>query len=178
MGRFATLFGQTGRRNAAEIKAPQVLTDIAQSVKRCELFSKLSPAERREALDLDDFYLQSLLDARRGRGTIVHVGVDLSFTSRMTDSDIEEAVRITRLQKQAMAASEAGNHREAIRLLEQIVHIAPFDSISMMSLGVQYANLRNGAEAVRWLERALRVDPDNDRIRRNLSAIKRDFGVA
>jgi Tfp pilus assembly protein PilF len=45
----------------------------------------------------------------------------------------------------------------------------------MMSLGVQYAYLRDGRKAVECLERALRSDPGNQRIRNNLQGIREDF---
>ena len=142
-----------------------------------ELFAKLTPDEKRRALDLDDFYLQSILDARSGKAKVVEIGTKSAFVEKLTDDDIKEAIGLVRLQKKAVAASERGNHREAIGLFEKILEKAPFDSISLMSIGVQYAHLRDGQKAVQYLEKALKSDPTNHRIRGNLQAIREDFGL-
>jgi tetratricopeptide (TPR) repeat protein len=141
------------------------------------LFAKLTENEKRSALELDDFYLQSILDARSGKAKVVEIGTDSTFVEKMTDHDIKEAIDLVRLQKKAVAASERGNHREAIQCFESILVKAPFDSISMMSIGVQYAHLRDGRTAVQYLERALKSDPSNQRIRGNLQAVREDFGL-
>jgi tetratricopeptide (TPR) repeat protein len=141
------------------------------------LFAKLTLDEKRRALDLDDDYWQSILDARKGKTKVVEVGTDTGFVSKLSDGDIRQAIEVVRLQKKATAASAAGNHKEAIKRFEAIVAKAPFDSISMMSLGVQYAYLRDGGKAVQCLKRALQSDPDNQRIRGNLEGVRREFGL-
>jgi hypothetical protein len=75
-----------------------------------ELFANLTVDEKRAALDFDEFYLQSILDARQGKAQVIEVGFDNKFVERMTDEDIREAIELTRLQKRALAASEAGIH--------------------------------------------------------------------
>ena len=141
------------------------------------LFAKLTLDEKRQALELDDFYLQSILDARQGKARVMEVGTDTGFVKKMTDADLRQAIEIVRLQKRAKTAGDTGRHREAIDLYEQIVRKVPFDSIALMSLGVQYAYLREGRKAVHYLEKALKADPGNGRIRGNLEAVRDDFGL-
>lgn len=137
-----------------------------------ELFPRLSLEEKRKALDLNEFYLQSILKARKGQLQIVNVDTDAGFVDRMTEDDIMEAIELARLSRKA---TDTTDHREAIRIFEQIVAKAPFDSISMMSIGVRYANLGDGRKAVDYLEKALRSDPKNERIRSNLQGIRQHF---
>jgi tetratricopeptide (TPR) repeat protein len=139
-----------------------------------ELFPLLSLEEKRRVLDLNEFYLQSTLSARRGRVNVVDAGMNSEFVDRMTDQEIMEAIELARLSREA---TDATDHRKAIRIFEQIVAKAPFDSISMMSIGVHYAGLGDGRKAVSYLEKALRSDPNNQRIRENLEGIRQYFGL-
>jgi tetratricopeptide (TPR) repeat protein len=142
------------------------------------LFARLTPEEKREALDINfnESDLQTFYDARKGKVKLQYPA-GREFLSKMTEDDIKQAIEILRLQKKALAAAEAGNHREAIRQFETIVKKAPFDSISMMSIGVQYAQLGDARKAVQCLRKALKSDPTNQRIRANLQAIRGHFGL-
>ncbi len=145
--------------------------------KRKELFQRLTLEEKRKVLDLSEFYLRSVLDAKSGRAKVHEIDTGTEYVQKMTDDDIKEAIELARLQRKATAATEAGNHRGAIRIYEQICAKAPFDSISMMSIGIHYAHLGDGPKAVRYLEKALQSDPNNQRVRRNLESIRRDLGL-
>lgn len=144
------------------------------------LFSQLTATEKRRALELDDFFLQCVLKSRHGAAVVGGVGVDeqLALAAKLSDEDIRRAIEIVEWHKQALAASDGGDHQAAIVCFEKIIHVAPFDAISWMSLGVQHANLQNGPSAVECLERALVEDPDNERIRANLKAVRADFEIA
>jgi tetratricopeptide (TPR) repeat protein len=154
-----------------------VPSPVCDNRRQRELFAQLSDDEKRRALDLDDFYLQSVLDARKGKARVVAVGLDTRFVERLTEEDIKTAIDIMRLQKKAIAASEAGRHREAITNFEKIIAKAPFDCISMMSIGVQYAYLQDSCRAVEYLKRALKIDPHNSRIRENLQSVQQHFAM-
>ena len=140
-----------------------------------ELFPTLSLDEKRKLLDLTEWYLQSVLSARKGgEAKLVNVGVEADFVEKLSDDEIREAIELSRLTQKA---STADNPKEALRLFKQIVDRVPFDSISMLSIGVCYANLGQGRKAVSYVEKALESDPDNERIRQNLEAIRQHFGL-
>ena len=167
-------------RRTEEERKRREQEDKAQAEKESKRSSFLAPLtheEKREVLDLNDFYLQSVLDARKGEVRLVDSGTNGRLVAKLSEDDIKQAIQIVRLQKKALAAAEAGNRREAIKLFEAIIAKAPFDSISMMSIGVQYAQLQDGRKAVQYLERVLKSDPANQRIRGNLEAIREDFGL-
>ncbi|OQC68254.1 MAG: hypothetical protein BWX48_00136 [Verrucomicrobia bacterium ADurb.Bin006] len=44
-----------------------------------ELFANLTAEEKRAALDFDEFYLRSILDARQGTAHVVEVGFSNKF---------------------------------------------------------------------------------------------------
>lgn len=108
---------------------------LSQLFGKKELFTALSDREKREALDLAEQYLQSILDSRRGDGVTITLGGQRPFLSRLTDDDIRSAIEIVRLQKKAMAASERDDHGAAAKYYEEICARAPFDAVSLMSLG-------------------------------------------
>jgi len=139
-----------------------------------ELFPKLTIEEKRKVLDLQQWYLVSVLSARKGQLKIVNVGVEYPFLDRLSDTEIEEAIGLIRLCQKATNASDP---KESIRIYEQIIKKAPFDSISMLSIGVCYANLGNGRKAISYVEKALKINPNNQRIRDNLNGIRRHFGL-
>lgn len=111
---------------------------------------------------------------QKGEAKLVNVGVEADFVKKLSDDEIREAIELSRLTQKA---STADNPKEALRLFKQIVDRVPFDSISMLSIGVCYANLGQGRKAVSYVEKALESDPDNERIRQNLEAIRQHFGL-
>ena len=156
---------------------PETGTDKGNAV---ALFERLTTAEKRRALNLDEGFLQSVLKSRNDGAVVAGIEVDgrVSLVAIMSDDDIRQATEIVKLHKQAIEASEASEHQTSIECFERIVKLAPFDAISWMSLGVQHAFLHNGHMAVDCLQRALLEDPDNERIRNNLHEIRADFGIA
>ena len=138
-----------------------------------ELFSALSPAEKRKALDLNEVVLQSILAARNG-ANIINVAPGAEFVEKMTDDEIRQAIELGALSRKATNTTDDS---DAIRIFEQVIARAPFDSISLMSAGVRYANLGDGHKAIAYLEKALKSDPGNSRIRNNLEGVRNHFGL-
>lgn len=155
--------------------APQTTSSGAAASNHRPFFSTLSPGERLRALDFSEFYWQSVLDARRGSGVHVDNDPSTAFVPKLSDGEITQAIALCRLNARAVAVAESGNWREAVRLYQQICAIAPFDPIAWMSLGVQYAQGGDGRSGVKYLEKALQIDPGNQRVRENLRAVKAYF---
>jgi len=139
-----------------------------------ELFPQLSLEEKRRLLNLSESSLQMVLSSREAQFTLVDAGMNIKFLEKMSDDEIMAAMELIRL---CQKATNAADPRESIRIYEKIIAKAPFDSISMLSIGVCYANLGDGRKAVSYVERALRSDPDNQRIRQNLEGIRQHFGL-
>jgi tetratricopeptide (TPR) repeat protein len=137
-----------------------------------QMFSQLSLEEKQRALELNETQLLMIQNARQ-LATNVPIPEIPSFVDKMTDSDIMEAIQLSRL---VHMATEIKNHQQAITLFEQILIRAPFDSTSMMSIGVRYANLGDAKKAIDHLEKALQINPKNQRIHNNLQAVKQHFG--
>ena len=132
--------------------------------------AQLTDGEKRRLLEFNEGFFVAALAARRNKMTTS--GASSDILAKMTEAEISEFIELKRLNQKAVAASGQGDHSEALRYFSEACRRAPFDAISMMSMGVSYAYLGDGRNAVKCLEKALALDPRNERIRTNLRSIK------
>jgi tetratricopeptide (TPR) repeat protein len=66
----------------------------------------------------------------------------------------------------------ARDYDEALRLFQQALELNPYCDMAVMGCGVCLFEQGKTAEALEWMERAVRLNPHNEKARRNLSAIK------
>jgi tetratricopeptide (TPR) repeat protein len=139
-----------------------------------ELFPKLTLEEKRTLINLNEWYLEGVLSSREGKTEIVDTEQKYDFIEKLDDEEIKEALELLRLSAEGERAS---NPKDALKIFQKLAKRAPFDSIALLSIGVCYANLGNGKEAVSYVEKALEIDPENERIKENLEGIKQHFGL-
>lgn len=94
-------------------------------------------------------------------------------THEITQEDFEWAKQVEQIVNKAFALGQRGNSRESILHYKKALELAPGCDLFLMSIGVGYANLRQKAKAVRYLERAAQISPNNLRIRDNLNNAQR-----
>ena len=87
------------------------------------------------------------------------------------------AGEIQRLQESVESGQKAdgiagSNMKEAARLYKKAAEANPYNALALLSHGVAVANLGNLREGIKWVEKALKVDPGNERIRSNLKGMK------
>lgn len=70
------------------------------------------------------------------------------------------------------SAADRSDYPQDIEIYKKILEIAPWDSISVMSIGSSYWNSGDKENALRWMEKAHVMDPENQRIKSNLAGIK------
>jgi tetratricopeptide (TPR) repeat protein len=92
-------------------------------------------------------------------------------THEFTQEDVEWAKRIEVIVDKAFALGQRGKYSESIQQYKLALEVAPGCDLFLMSIGVGYANLRQKANAVRYLERAAQISPGNMRIRENLDGV-------
>jgi tetratricopeptide (TPR) repeat protein len=139
-----------------------------------EFFSELSVDEKRTLINLTEPFLQGVLSSREGKTEVIDVEGKYGFIEKLSDEEIKEAIELARLYT---AGERATSPQEALKTFEQLEKRAPFDPIVFLSIGVCYANLGKGKEAVSYVEKALKMDPENARIKDNLKGIKQHFGL-
>ena len=154
--------------------------------KRPKLFAGFTPAEQRELSDRALTYLvlhrklrggevasdrvQTTEEYRQEEGAVGFRDDDL--VGRMSDAELDALIEIKELNRQADATSGP----TAIKLYKQILKRAPWDEIAMMSIGVEYAQAGQFPTAISWLERAAKANPDDNRVKKNLAAVKAAAG--
>lgn len=131
---------------------------------------------RMDLLWLDPPHLAQVEKAMGGDAVItVTMGGD---SSQMRDHDITRediawAKQIEKLVDIAFAAGERGDYRKSIEHYKKALALAPGCDLFLMSIGVGYAYMGEKAKALRYVERAAGISPDNSRIRDNLAQVRR-----
>ncbi len=145
---------------------------VAASSQTIDLFSELSPDEKRTALSLDRNSLEKELQRRIENPA---GGDSSSLVTRLAEADLQAAITLQELRRKADAAADDGDFEYVVHCYQQIVEHAPFDALSWMKLGLEYSHLGEGIEAVACLERAAEEDSENEEIVATLAALQREF---
>jgi tetratricopeptide (TPR) repeat protein len=145
-------------------------------------FTNWTAAEKRRILELDVGYIQSERAITHLDREIVRVDLsgrspteraqDGQLIARLSDDEFAFLRQYHALQREADASDARGDWRGAIRAYEQMFEMAPWDAIAPMSIGVSYAHQGSFVDAIAWLERAATTDPQNERVLRNLHAVR------
>lgn len=148
-----------------------------KEVKRIS-FETLTDNQKRELLDAG-VYLQICLSFRENGTKPITFGELPSgheIINQLSEKDLSFLIKVRDLESKASDLGNSGDHQKAIEVFEEVLELAPWNSVAMMSLGVQYALLKKERLALELLEKASRMDPSNEQIKQNLTAVKRDFG--
>jgi len=144
-----------------------------------EFLGPLSRKERVAVSNRNPDVYEAVISAKRA-GNANPAFVNLDTTSRLDVGqllwkldipDLErltDAVRFT-LQADAAAASDLN---EAARLYKNAFDRNPYDDLAAMSYGVALSQAGELQEGMKWVKRALELNPANERAKRNLAAIK------
>lgn len=86
--------------------------------------------------------------------------------------------RVTQIFAAAMAEQRGGRHEAAVRLLEQVISLAPDHPQALNSLGTQYLARGEMEKARDCFARAVAADPDQPVLLLNLARAQRELGDA
>jgi len=178
-GFFGRLFGISKKRNSFDKADPRKANDFLKSKgikirsSSLKLLSALSNEEKRSLLDLSKEILSALLIKKKsGDKLMLHHSASGSNVD-MEKLSVEELKYLVRIQE---LTSDADKHQPSdfhgrINKYNKVLEIAPWDSISVMSIGVQYYKMGKRSDSIEWLKYAFEIDPQNRRIRDNLEAV-------
>ena len=131
-------------------------------------FSRYSDDQKRVLVDIK----RPFLDAEKARRKLNAAKSADDHLSRLmqtlTDHELDRLIQIRSLCDLADSASG----RTAIAVYQQASSLAPWDEVTLMSIGVEYAGMNEFDQAIHWLERALALNPRNERVRSNLENIR------
>lgn len=89
------------------------------------------------------------------------------------EADLVWAEEVLKIGMEGSDKARAGRFNEAIPSLKRALSMAPGHDLMLMTLGVCYAQIGEFPKAIKILEQARKLHPDNSRIAQNLEAIKR-----
>lgn len=139
-------------------------------------FSKLTIEEKRKILNQRPSILKQLWEQiKKGEETaIIDSTGGPSYNVILKKLSNEEF----QLLIQGLEACADGDRYSSSKPLAAIekykvaVEILYWDEIAMMSLGCVYYNIGRNHEGLKWLEKAFKLNPNNERVKRNLEAVK------
>ena len=133
-----------------------------------KLFQDFSDSEKRELLNWDQFFLTSEKKRRDGKLKVVDLSGAQPLAKRLSDRELDTLIEIRKL----MSNADSTTGSKAIALYKKVLKLAPWDEICLMSIGVEYAEAGNFKEGIQWLQKAMAMNPNNERVRKNLEAVK------
>jgi hypothetical protein len=98
----------------------------------------------------------------------------LNVPSLLWRLDVPDLERLAAALVAGMRAEAAAptDPKEAVRLFQQALELNPFCDMAAMGCGVCLFHDGRAQEAMEWIEHSLRINPHNEKARRNLEAIK------
>ena len=141
-------------------------------------FKNLTDEQKRVILDWTMPYLSYARDMKKNPEQNKISWLDVSgkeLLDKIELKDVERLIQIRKMADEAVEKSNKGNSIDALNLYKEIVKLAPWDDISLMSIGVLYAMSGDFNNGLIWLEKAIHVNPENQEIQRNYKAVKEDL---
>jgi len=136
--------------------------------------STLSGRARQSVANLSPMAYRAILMEKEGRNVELQ-GIDrtiLDFLRTLSPEELESLECSVKALKKADALSESDQMNEAAAAYKEAFEHNPYNDLALMSYGGALANTGDVHEGIRWVEKALQVNPDNDRARRNLEGMR------
>lgn len=93
---------------------------------------------------------------------------------KLSVSELETLAEAVRLCRRADQLPNP-NSQEAANLMLKATKLNPYFDIAFMSYGCTIASLGRLREGITWVEKAVALNPKNERARRNLQGMKADL---
>ena len=131
------------------------------------MFADYSIEEKREMVSWNLVFLEGEKGRRAGTVEMVDTTGNQELLHRLADEELDHLIKIRSLYAEA----DGQTGMPAIALYRQIEELAPWDEICPMTIGVEYANAGQMEDAIPWLEKAMAMNPENERVRTNYEGI-------
>lgn len=140
------------------------------------LLDDYSDEDKRYLFKINPMWLEVEKNKRNGQGgNIVSVGVSeegQELVKRLSDEQLDKLIKI----RYMMIEADGTSGEKAIELYEKVSKLAPWDEVSLQSLGVEYYNAGRHKDALQVLNEALKRNPQSEEVRSNLNILKSRLG--
>ena len=156
MGLFSKLFGKT---RGEEVQS---------------FLCSLSPDERVRVSNLNPLIYHTIISEKKGEPAPAIIMEDETALTLLRKLSVEELEQLSASVKAAQEGDRAADSMAA-SCYKKALEINPYNDIALMSYGCALANQGNLREGIKWVEKAVKVNPNNERAKRNLQGMKRDL---
>ena len=140
-----------------------------------EFLAPLTQEEKVEVSNLNPLIYDTTIQEKKGVSTTSIIAEDDRFIHllrKLEIADLERLRESVKFTRDADEAASQGNMAEAARLYRRTTELNPYDDLALMSYGVALAKQGDLREGIKWVEKAVSVNPKNERARRNLQAMR------
>ncbi|MBN1808906.1 MAG: tetratricopeptide repeat protein [Planctomycetes bacterium] len=102
-------------------------------------------------------------------------GTDFDLPRKLSVDELSTLARSVEAGQRGDQATSGGDLGEAAKHYREAFTLNPYNDLALMSYGVALAQLGDLRKGIRWVEKALRVNPGNERARNNLAAMKNEL---
>jgi tetratricopeptide (TPR) repeat protein len=139
----------------------------------------LTPAQRIKVSNLNPLIYEAIAAEKRGQqtATVVMVGGGEEVLGLLRQLEVADLERLAESVRMSMQGDQASSRdmEQAAQHYKRAAEINPYNDLALMSYGVALAKLGRLREGIQWVERAIKVNPGNQRARENLRLMKADL---
>jgi len=114
---------------------------------------------------------------RKREGTKLDIvyGDDMEVPGLLEQLEIQDLEILAQSVRVSMEADGLHGSTAAAELYKQAFELNPYNDVALMSYGRCLARQGSLREGIKWVEKAVEINPGNDRARSNLRAMKADL---
>ncbi len=157
----------------AKINSPEAVDAL-----RAQFLGVLTDVQKTEISNLPPEVYRLMVKEKQGeKMPEIILADDLNAIAVIRKLKIEELERLALSVEATIEADKLSqvNLSKAACYYQEAIKNNPFNDIALMSYGCVLASQGNLREGIKWVERAIDVNPKNDRAKRNLKIMWRDL---
>lgn len=134
--------------------------------------STLRYAERVAISNLTPLIYAVIIQEKKGEGSTPIIMEEESLLVALRKLSVSELEILSQSVYNSMKADNESNPSKQTLLYKYAFELNPYNDLAIMSYGCALANQGNLREGIKWLEKAVKINPKNERAFRNLQGMK------
>ena len=136
--------------------------------------SKLTGKERVQVSNCNPILYETIIEEKKSGEVVNIITQDRRLPELLRKLSIPELETLRASVTSAMEGDKypATMPSSAAKAYKKAFELNPYNDLALMSYGCTIANMGNIREGMRWVEKALAVNPENERARMNIEGMK------